>query len=330
MSNKVHPREALFDGEKPFPALSACEHFAGSEKLINKAMELQSEHGPVFDITCDCEDGAAAGAEEDHAQMVARQINSQNNVYGKLGVRIHDYTHPFWKRDIDIVVGQTASRLAYVTLPKATSAAQVVEMSNYVQATAKRMGVDRQIPIHVLVETHGALKEVFEIASLPNIEVLDFGQMDFVSAHQGAIAASAMRSPDQFQHPLIVRAKTQVVAAAIANGVVPAHNVCLNLKDIDVISSDASRAKREFGFQRMWSIHPAQIGAIVNAMRPAFEEIEDATEILSAAQNADWGPIQYKGELHDRATYRYFWSILEQAKATGMAVPEKALAHFYS
>lgn len=330
MSYKVHPRAALFDGEKPFPALSACEHFAGSEKLINKAMELQSQHGAVFDITCDCEDGAAAGAEEAHAQMVARLINSEKNVYGKSGVRVHDYTHPFWKRDIDIVVGQTAARLAYVTLPKATSVAQVVEMSDYVQATAKRVGVDRQIPIHVLVETHGALKEVFEIASLPNIEVLDFGQMDFVSAHQGAIPASAMRSPDQFQHPLIVRAKTQVVAAAIANGVVPAHNVCLNLKDTDVIGADASRAKREFGFQRMWSIHPTQIGAIVDAMRPAFEEVEDATEILSAAQDADWGPIQYKGELHDRATYRYFWSVLEQAKASGMAVPEKALTNFYS
>lgn len=330
MSYKVHPRAALFDGEKPFPALSACEHFAGSEKLINKAMELQSQHGAVFDITCDCEDGAAAGAEEAHAQMVARLINSEKNVYGKSGVRVHDYTHPFWKRDIDIVVGQTAARLAYVTLPKATSVEQVVEMSDYVQATAKRVGVDRQIPIHVLVETHGALKEVFEIASLPNIEVLDFGQMDFVSAHQGAIPASAMRSPDQFQHPLIVRAKTQVVAAAIANGVVPAHNVCLNLKDTDVIGADASRAKREFGFQRMWSIHPTQIGAIVDAMRPAFEEVEDATEILSAAQDADWGPIQYKGELHDRATYRYFWSVLEQAKASGMAVPEKALTNFYS
>ncbi|MCF5548521.1 MULTISPECIES: HpcH/HpaI aldolase/citrate lyase family protein [Pseudomonas] len=329
MSNQVHPREALFDGEKTFPVLSVCEHFAGSEKLIGKAMELQAQLGPVFDITCDCEDGAAAGDEEDHAQMVARLVNSEKNLHGKLGVRIHDYTHPFWKRDVDVIVGQTAERIAYVTLPKAITAAQVVEMSNYIQAVAARTGVERKIPIHVLVETHGALREVFEIAGLPDVEVLDFGQMDFVSAHQGAIPASAMRSPNQFQHPLIVRAKTEMVAAAIANGVVPSHNVCLSLKDADIIGGDASRAKREFGFLRMWSIHPAQISAIVSAMQPAFEEIEDATEILCAAQDKDWGPIQYQGELHDRATYRYFWSILEQAKATGMNIPEKALKRFY-
>ena len=59
----THPNEALFEGEKPFPVISACEHFAGSEKLILKAMDLQKEYGPVFDITCDCEDGAQAGQE---------------------------------------------------------------------------------------------------------------------------------------------------------------------------------------------------------------------------------------------------------------------------
>ena len=32
-----HPSRALFAGEKPVPVLPACEHFAGSEKLIGKA-----------------------------------------------------------------------------------------------------------------------------------------------------------------------------------------------------------------------------------------------------------------------------------------------------
>ena len=34
----VHPNQALFGGEKPFPVIPACEHFAGSEKLILKAL----------------------------------------------------------------------------------------------------------------------------------------------------------------------------------------------------------------------------------------------------------------------------------------------------
>ena len=56
----THPNEALFTGEKPFPMIPVCEHFAGSEKLITKALSLQETLGPIFNITCDCEDGAAA------------------------------------------------------------------------------------------------------------------------------------------------------------------------------------------------------------------------------------------------------------------------------
>ncbi len=53
-SSVPHPREALFAGEKPFPILAACEHIAGSEKFIGKALDLQSRLEPVFDVTCDC------------------------------------------------------------------------------------------------------------------------------------------------------------------------------------------------------------------------------------------------------------------------------------
>jgi hypothetical protein len=57
--------------------------------------------------------------------------------------------------------------------------------------------------------------------------------MDFVSGHHGAIPGSAMKSPGQFEHPLIVRAKCEIAAAALANGVVPSHNVTTELKDLD-------------------------------------------------------------------------------------------------
>ena len=66
-----HPSTVLFPGEKPFPSLPAVDHYAGSEKLMRKALQLQNELGPIFDITCDCEDGAHAGAEREHAEMVA-------------------------------------------------------------------------------------------------------------------------------------------------------------------------------------------------------------------------------------------------------------------
>ena len=330
MTNAVHPREALFDGERSFPIIPSCEHFAGSEKLILKALKLQGEHGPIFDVTCDCEDGAATGQEEPHAVMVATLIASVDNRARQAGVRIHDPSHPHWKADIDIILSRAGQEVAYITVPKATSARQVAEVVDYIQAGCRARAIKREIPVHVLIETHGALAEVSEIAALPWMQVLDFGLMDFVSAHNGAIPAAAMRSPGQFDHRLIARAKAEVVAAALRNGVVPAHNVCLDLKDAARVRDDASRARLEFGFLRMWSIYPAQILPIVEAMRPDFSEVEDAQAILLAAQKAAWGPIQYKGELHDRATYRYFWAALQRARVTGIALQPEALDAFFS
>src|SRR6185369_7012733 len=143
--------------------------------------------------------------------------------------------------DVDIVVGGAGKVLAYVTLPKCTSAAQAREMIDYVDAVTKRRKVKRKVPVHVLVETHGALAEAYAIAGLEGVQSLAFGLMDFVSSHHGAVHASNMRSPGQFEHPLLVRAKADIVAAALAHGVVPAHNVSLDLKNPHNVYRDAWR-----------------------------------------------------------------------------------------
>jgi citrate lyase subunit beta / citryl-CoA lyase len=330
MSLVTHPNDALFNGEKSFPVIPSCEHFAGSEKLILKAMSLQDSLGPIFDITCDCEDGAAAGQERPHAEMIVRVLSSDANKHKMAGARIHDYTHAAWRQDVDILVGGAGQLLTYITIPKCTKASQAAEMIAYIQSVANACGIEREIPIHILIETHGALHDAYELASLPWLQVLDFGLMDFVSGHYGAIPASAMRSPGQFEHRLLARAKAEVVAAALAHGVVPAHNVTLDLKNTETTFSDASRARNEFGFMRMWSIYPTQIQAIVDAMKPNYDEVTISANILLAAQAAEWGPIQYDGELHDRATYRYFWEVLQKARVTGVIIPDNAVNAFFS
>lgn len=329
MASLVHPAAALFEGERPFPVIPSCEHFAGSEKLILKALELQGKLGGIFDVTMDCEDGAPAGREVAHAELIVSLQNGAANVKKQAGVRIHDPAHPSWQKDVEIVVGGAGNTIAYITIPKATSVKQVAEVIATVQRVAQGAGIKREIPIHVLIETHGALRDVHQIAALPWLQVLDFGLMDFVSGHHGAIPSTAMKSPGQFDHGLVRRAKAEVVAAALAYGVVPAHNVTLDLKNTYQTYADAKRARDELGFLRMWSIYPAQIQPIVDAMKPDFGEVKTACDILLAAQQASWGPIQHAGDLHDRATYRYFWELVQRAKVSGAALPPEAEKAFF-
>jgi citrate lyase subunit beta/citryl-CoA lyase len=321
----MHPSEVLFQGQRQPLLLPACDHYAGSEKLMRKSMALQQELGPIFDITFDCEDGASAGNERAHAELVASLIDSDDNRFNRIGARLHDVGSVHFAQDVEIIVGTAGKRLAYVVLPKPNSLEDVVRAQDLVNQAAARAGRDF-LPLHVLIETHGALHDVYAIAALPQVESVSFGIMDFVSAHYGAVPAAAMRTPGQFTHPLVVRAKLEMVAACHAHDKVPSHNVTTEIKDSAVVANDAQRAAAEFGFTRMWSIHPDQIKPIVKAFTPRLAEVNEATSILTAAMAKDWGPIAHGGRLHDRASYRYYWTVLQRAKLAGLALPDAAAA----
>lgn len=329
MTRSLAPAQVLFDGDTPPAVLPPCDHYAGSEKLMLKSLSLQRELGPVFDVTLDCEDGAAVGQEARHAELVASLLGSERDAFGRVGVRIHDYRHPAWQEDLRIILGSAQRAPAYVTLPKIRRASEAAEMCAYIETLRRRDNIHETIPVHVLIETHEALADVFTIAALPPVEALSFGLMDFVSAHHGAIPASAMRSPGQFDHPLVRRAKLEIAAACHAHGKVASHNVTTEIRDMSVVALDARRARDEFAYTRMWSIHPSQIVPIVDAFTPNDDEIDHAAQILLAAQASSWGPIRHQDTLHDRASYRYYWSVLRRAHATRRPLPA-SVADFFT
>lgn len=324
MPGRVTPESALHGGRRQSPALPPCVHYAGQVRYLQKALALQAERGPVFDVACDCEDGAPLGEERAHAAAMAALIGGADNHHGRVGARVHDVGHPAWQTEVDVLLDGAGDRVAFLTLPKAESAADVERFLAYVTDRIAKLGLGRTVPVSVLLETPGAVHDAWQIAALSGVVSLDFGLLDFVSAHDGAIPGSAMVTPGQFDHALVRHAKCQVVAAALAHGVVPVHNVTRALDDPAAVFADARRARDEFGFLRMWSIHPAQIGPIIEALQPEAGAVEDAVAVLVAAQAAHWAPLRLGGELHDRASYRLAWSLLRRARAAGASLPEAA------
>jgi citrate lyase subunit beta/citryl-CoA lyase len=307
----LHPRQALFDAaEAAAAALPVCDHYAGVEARMKKSLELQAEMGPVFDVTLDNEDGAPVGGEVEHAQLIAELLAGPLNRHGRVGVRLLPVSHPRFD-DVASIVLRSPRAPAYLMLPKPRGLADVQAAALAIDALG-----GAAIPLHALVETHGALHEVFAIAAHPRIESLSFGLMDFVSAHRGAIPLSAMGAAGQFDHPLVVRAKLEIAAACHAHAKVPSHCVVTEFKDTEALQAAAEMASRLLGYTRMWSIHPAQIRPIVDAFAPTTAEVDLAIEIITAAQAADWAPIRHRDTLHDRASYRYFWQVIERAHRT--------------
>jgi citrate lyase subunit beta/citryl-CoA lyase len=297
------------------PLIAPCEHIAGNEKFIRKAFELQTKHvrsdgRSLVDVTVDLEDGAPVGKEAELRAIARSLVLSPENRFQQVGVRIHSFDSSHFRTDIEEVIAPLSTKLSYITIPKIQSLSQLVGAWEVIQSIAPNCAS----PLHALIETPTAVHEVEEIAALPYVQVLDFGLMDFISFLGGGISASCMKSPGQFDHKILSAVKEKICRAALGNGKIPSHNVTVSIENPEQARLDALRARNEFGFLRMWSIHPAQVPMIIEGILPSDEEVVEAKQILKMAEAASWGPIKLDGRLHDRASYRYYWGVVSRSK----------------
>ena len=322
-----HPRDVLIGAQAAASLLPVCDHYSGVLARMTKSLQLQAEMTEefgtcVFDCTLDCEDGAPVGGEAEHAQLVAELVQGAAG-QARVGARVHPVDHPAFENDMATIAGRAGQHLSHIMIPKVESVDDVDRAERALLAA-----YPDGLPLHVLIESPGAVHRAFEIAAHPRVQSLSFGLMDFVSAHAGAIPADGMGAVGQFSHPLLVRAKLEIASAAHAAGKVPSHCVVTEFKDETAMRSAARRAAREFGYTRMWSIHPSQIRPILEAFAPDERQVDEATRLLLAAERAEWAPISFDGSLHDRASYRHFWQVLERAHATGRVLPAEAARWF--
>ena len=323
----LHPRQVLLGSQAGGVQLPVCDHYSGVEARMRKSLQLQAdmtqEFGTcVFDVTLDCEDGAPVGGEADHAAIVTElALNAAPEA--RVAVRVHPVDHPSFQADMATIAGQAGQRLSHIMVPKVESVADVqLAEDALMHAGAK------DLALHVLIESPAAVHRAFDIAAHPRVQSLSFGLMDFISAHGGAIPASAMTSQGQFTHPLVVRAKLNIASACHAHGKVPSHCVVTEFNDMAAMRAAAQRAAHELGCTRMWSIHPSQIRPILEAMAPDNAAIEVASEIVLAAYAAQWAPISHQGHLQDRASYRFYWQVLERAHSTGCSLSDEVQLFF--
>lgn len=297
---------------------------------MRKSLQLQADMAQefgtcVFDVTLDCEDGAPVGGEAEHAALVTELALAAKaaRADSRVAVRVHPVDHPSFEADVSLIAGRAGRVLTHIMVPKVESVADV----DRVQAALITAGAGH-LPVHVLIESPAAVQQAFDIAAHPCVQSISFGLMDFVSAHAGAIPSEGMGIQGQFSHPLVLRAKLEIASACHAHGKVPSHCVVTEFKNTEAVRMAAQKAARELGYTRMWSIHPDQIRSILEAMAPSEAQIDQASQIILAAQAADWAPISHAGQLHDRASYRFFWQLIERAHQTGRHLPAPVQALF--
>lgn len=323
----MHPRSILLGAQAGALSLPVCDHYSGVEARMRKSLALQAEMAEefgtcVFDVTLDCEDGAPVGGEAEHAALVT-ELALAAAPQARVAVRVHPVDHAAFGADVAAIAGRAGHRLVHLMVPKVESVADVQLAAQALDAAGAT-----GLPLHVLIESPAAVHRAFDIAAHPRVQSISFGLMDFVSAHGGAIPAGGMSAAGQFTHPLVLRAKLEIASACHAHGKVPSHCVVTEFKNLDALQQAARQASQELGYTRMWSIHPDQIRPILAAFAPSEREVETAASLIERAMAADWAPVQFEGRLHDRASYRYFWQVLERAHQTGLPLPDVVQACF--
>jgi citrate lyase subunit beta/citryl-CoA lyase len=126
----------------------------------------------------------------------------------------------------------------------------------------------------------------------------------------------------------VLRAKLEIASACHAAGKVPSHCVVTEFRDPLALEKAAHSAAIALGYTRMWSIHPDQIRPILKAFSPSEADVELACTIVLEAERQEWAPISVQGKLHDRASFRYFWHVLERAHQTGCTLPDAVRGYF--
>ena len=148
--------------------------------------------------------------------------------------------------------------------------------------------------------------------------------MDFVSAHQGAIPASAMSAQGQFEHPLVRRAKLEISAACHAAAKVPSHSVVTEFRHVKAIQQAAATRGARVRLHAHVEHPPVAGAADRRNLRADRGRARRGDRDHQRRQAAQWAPIRHRDLLHDRASYRYYWQVIERARRTGQPLPAEA------
>ena len=322
-----HPAEVLFAGEKPFPSCPPVDHHAGSEKLMKKACN-SSRTRPIFDITPVIAKTAPGPARERGARRNSRGGHPlrRQPLFSGWAPASTTSPIPYWRRDKSLRPGGAAARL-FLTFPKPL---QRRRRTHPDRACVGNAGWDHAIDgasrSMYSSKPTGRCAEVWEIAAQPGVESLDFGLMDFVSGHHGAIPAAPAKSPSQFDHPGgPCRRKSPPPPWPTAS-----FRPTTSPPGGTSTPSATTPARPAANSAICACGHPSQPDRSHRRGHASgfLWKLQSAGEILTAAQDNDWGPIPARRQAA-RPGYRYYWELLKRAQVTGMELPAGLAARFF-
>jgi citrate lyase subunit beta / citryl-CoA lyase len=277
------------------------------EKMIDKALGLNADA-----IMLDIEDGVAPNEKNTARHLIGEALGRPKSPNSPARfVRINAIGHVRMDADLDAVV---RPGLEGLVLPKVETPEEVMKVDAILtQRERQRKMPSGVVKLLVAIESPRGLLNAPVIAGRsPRVCGLMFGAEDF-GRELGLPTTREGEARD------MLYARSALVIAAASAHVQAVDGVWVDLKDTEGLITFA-RQSRRLGFSAMSSIHPGQIDPINQMFSPTPEEIDYATKVVQAFEEANArgdGSIAFGGQLIDRPIVERARRALEMAKSLG-------------
>jgi citrate lyase subunit beta/citryl-CoA lyase len=203
-------------------------------------------------------------------------------------------------------------------LPKAAGDADVRRLDHYLTALEAHAGITLGATRVMVVATETG-QAMFGLGSYnsttPRLAALTWGAEDLAAA----VGASSNEDADGTLRPLYQLARSLCLAAGAAAGVACIDTATMRIDD-EAALRRACRAARIDGFTGKLAIHPGQVDIILETFRPSKAEVDHATRVIAAFENAV-GVARLDGKMVDIPHLKQALRVL--ASAGGQSPPEE-------
>jgi citrate lyase subunit beta/citryl-CoA lyase len=244
-------------------------YLPGNEPKFYVNAGLHEPDGVILDL-----EDSVAPAEKNAARCLVRNALRAVDFHGaERMVRINQGERGL--ADLDWVVPHHCQ---LVLIPKVEDQAQVTAVAERCAELRAEHGLDHEILLMPIIESALGAWRAYEIAAAhPDVVALAIGLEDY-TADIGT--QRTLEGHESFW------ARAQVINGAKAAGVQPIDTVFSDVTDMEGLAASCREAKG-LGFVGKGCIHPRQIAVVHEAMAPDAAEIEKATRIVLAFEEAE-------------------------------------------
>ncbi len=285
----------------------------------NPGMFVKALEGAADYIFLDLEDAVAPGDKEQARKNVIQALLEHDwRERGKtISVRINGIDTHYMYRDLVDVVEQAGHRLDTILIPKVGVPADVYLVDALLTQIEQAKGIPERLGIDVLIETALGMANVEAIAqSSRRLEAMHFGVADYAASCRARTVVIGGLNPD-YPGDQWHAALSRMIVACRAYGLRPIDGPFGDFKDPDGYRLSARRGAA-LGIEGKWAIHPSQIALANEVFSPPPAEVDRATRILAALDEAareGRGAAQLDGRMIDAASARMAQNVVDTAAA---------------